>query len=149
MSQIQPEMFFEAEPPTHQEESPKCSKGWGERCGRSKGPRCRCQCHGHNHGNPKARPKHSFTQHLGHEASTSHLFQPYVAEALKHSPTCRWCSHKLQGPAIGYPHDGGWLVPGLKSREQNGCWWLFVVCENCNYEWALWKLGVDRNWTPE
>lgn len=27
-----------------------CSKGWGDRCARSKGPKCRCQCGGVNHG---------------------------------------------------------------------------------------------------
>ena len=35
-----------------------CSKGWGTRCPRATGPRCKCKCGGHNHGNPKARPDH-------------------------------------------------------------------------------------------
>lgn len=30
--------------------SGQCSKGWGARCARSKGKRCRCACGGRNHG---------------------------------------------------------------------------------------------------
>lgn len=35
--------------------SETCSKGWGARCARATGPKCRCACGGANHGNPKAR----------------------------------------------------------------------------------------------
>lgn len=131
----------------------QCSKGWGDRCARARSPRCRCQCGGHNHGNPKAdrrgREGRTLADHLGPGASQSPLFIPYGAKAMRQTPKCRWCGKELCGPVIGYPHDGGWLVPGLASREANGRWWLFLVCAGCNYEWALWKLGVARDWTPE
>lgn len=138
-----------------EEYTPTCSKGWANRCARAKCPKCRCRCGGHNHGNPKAREGklHSMNEHLSGGAKFSPLFDPYVREALRQTPCCKWCGHALCGPAVGHPHDGGWVVPGLHSGEKHGGpegrWWLFVVCEKCNYEWALWKLGVSRNWTPD
>lgn len=147
---VTPLEFFEKEP----EQDYECSKGWTARCARAKGKKCRCMCHGHNHGNPEARTKNgkqkgNYRDHLGPDASLSPLFAPYGAEAMRPTPKCRWCNDALCGPVIGYPHDGGWIVPGLRSREGNGAWWLFIVCEGCNYEWALWKLGVSRDWTPQ
>ena len=38
-----------------------------------------------------------------------------------------------------YAHDGGWPLDGLPGK-----WWLYVVCPECEYQWALWKLGVPR-----
>lgn len=37
--------------PTHRDQSaPQCSKGWADRCAKSRGQSCRCQCGGANHG---------------------------------------------------------------------------------------------------
>lgn len=53
---------------------------------------------------------------------------------------CRWCGEKLDTSAVeGYPHDGGWTVDGFKDKQ-----WLYIHCTKCNYDWALWKLGVPR-----
>lgn len=135
----------------------QCSKGWSARCARAKGPKCRCACGGHNHGNPKAsRNGHRLNKHLFSDGQIHPLFQPYGEEAITRTPRCKWCDKPLHGPVIGYPHDGGWVVPGLHSGPnggEEGRWWLFIVCEDCtgnsDYQWALWKLGLPRDWTPE
>jgi hypothetical protein len=46
-------------------------------------------------------------------------------------------------PIKAYPHDGGWKVKGL-----DGLWWLYITCPKCGYDWALWKLGVRRDFDP-
>ncbi len=38
-----------------------------------------------------------------------------------------------------YAHPDGWVLDGLPGK-----WWLYIVCPECNYQWALWKLGVPR-----
>lgn len=42
-------------------------------------------------------------------------------------------------PIEHYPHNGGWHVHGFNGKQ-----WLYVVCPKCDYQWALWKLGVPR-----
>jgi hypothetical protein len=129
-----------------------CSKGWADRCARAKSPRCRCKCGGHNHGNPAAAKngKHRLDKHICDDGTTSPLFDPFEREALSQTPDCRWCSAELCGPVIGHPHDGGWTVPGLPCPHphSDGKWWLYIVCPKCDYQWALWKLGVSREWQP-
>jgi len=43
----------------------------------------------------------------------------------------------------GYPHGDGWNVYRADGTRI-GKFWLYIVCPKCGYEWALWKLGVDR-----
>jgi hypothetical protein len=43
-------------------------------------------------------------------------------------------------PIQAYPHDGGWKVKGSP-----GLWWVYIVCPECEYEWAIYKLGVPRD----
>lgn len=62
-------------------------------------------------------------------------------EAQIQENRCHWCDASLEGIPIHYygPHSGGWIVPGIPHRV-----WLYKVCPNCGYQWALWKLGVKR-----
>ena len=52
---------------------------------------------------------------------------------------CRFCEFEgLNNEEIkAYDHLGGYKVDGFKKRQ-----WLFIVCPQCQYEFALWKLGV-------
>jgi len=54
------------------------------------------------------------------------------------------CSCGFKGlsklPIEHYDHSGGWKVDGFLKRQ-----WLYVTCPKCEYQWALWKLGVPRN----
>lgn len=54
---------------------------------------------------------------------------------------CEWCNYSpLSSEVIKfYEHTGGWMIDGIKKRV-----WLFITCPKCDYEWALWKLGVPR-----
>lgn len=56
--------------------------------------------------------------------------------------TCKWCDYSpLSSETIKcYEHEGGWIVDGFTKRM-----WLFITCPKCDYEWALWKLGVPRH----
>ena len=49
---------------------------------------------------------------------------------------CKYCGTLLKGKNLKwYKHDGGRLVKDFPYRV-----WLYVVCEKCKYQWALWKL---------
>lgn len=53
---------------------------------------------------------------------------------------CRWDNTDLSKvPISAYPHFAGWTVEGLKEKQG-----LFKMCPKCGYDWALWKLGVNR-----
>lgn len=54
---------------------------------------------------------------------------------------CRMCveSPKLVRDIEHYPHGAGWKVKGFDRKQ-----WLYVVCPDCGYEWALHKLGFPR-----
>ena len=54
---------------------------------------------------------------------------------------CGWCKRHLPKRISHYEHPGGWEVIGVRGRQ-----WLYIECVNpeCRYQWALWKLGVDR-----
>ena len=39
-----------------------------------------------------------------------------------------------------YDHDDGYEVEGYDKRQ-----WLYITCPRCNYQMALWKLGVKRD----
>lgn len=55
----------------------------------------------------------------------------------RHHARCH-CGTDLRGlPVVGYPHDGGYETP-------IGKYWLYILCPNCRYEMALWKLGIER-----
>lgn len=43
-------------------------------------------------------------------------------------------------PIRAYSHESGWEVEGYHRRQ-----WLYVTCPKCEYDWALWKLGVPRD----
>jgi len=54
---------------------------------------------------------------------------------------CCWCGSPLHAQDLKrYPHGDGWTVDG------EGKQWLYIPCRKCGYEWAIWKLGVDREW---
>lgn len=63
-----------------------------------------------------------------------------IREKIK-TTTCRWCGeeHIDRQPISYYPHDGGWEVEGFNEKQ-----WLYIVCPKCEYQHALWKLGVPR-----
>jgi hypothetical protein len=121
-----------------------CSKGWANRCGHAKGKRCTCACGGENHGVVHHQPQ----SQVDEGAVTSALFEPFEKLALETTPTCRWCGAELHGPVQAYPHEGGWIVRGMGGRTHEGRWWLYIKCPKCAYDWALWRLGVPREWTP-
>lgn len=57
---------------------------------------------------------------------------------------CRWCGVSLKNERIlHYDHSGGWKVKGFKELQ-----WLYIHCPHCGYDWALWKLGVSRDFCP-
>lgn len=58
---------------------------------------------------------------------------------LTKGKACRSCDSPLASPITveHYPHDGGWQVDTFPKRQ-----WLYVVCGNCKYQNALWKLGI-------
>lgn len=37
-----------------------------------------------------------------------------------------------------YRHDAGW-------ETDDGRMWIYVVCPRCNYQMAIWKMGVPRD----
>lgn len=55
--------------------------------------------------------------------------------------TCRWHKNPVALPrkVEMYPHANGWEVDGYDEKQ-----WLYVTCDDCDYQWSLWKLGVDR-----
>lgn len=36
-----------------------------------------------------------------------------------------------------YDHSNGYEVKDFEKKQ-----WLYVHCGNCEYDWAIWKLGV-------
>lgn len=62
---------------------------------------------------------------------------------------CRWCGYKFRnGDIRTYKHPGGIKVKDYKEKQ-----WVYMHCQNCGYDWALWKLlnqikakdeGVER-----
>ena len=40
-----------------------------------------------------------------------------------------------------YPHNGGWLVDAVKDKSDDPTrQWVYIHCQRCGYDWALWKL---------
>lgn len=66
------------------------------------------------------------------------MSQYKVALLNGHKNKC-WCGYQglLNLPIIGYQHPDGYEVDGLVHKQ-----WLYVSCPQCQYDWALWKLGV-------
>lgn len=60
-------------------------------------------------------------------------------DLLVEGKPCVSCQSPLPGLVEHYDHSGGWRVRGFAERQ-----WLFVVCQTskCQYENALWKLGI-------
>lgn len=54
-------------------------------------------------------------------------------------PTCL-CGKALKGSGVDYwgPHDGGIYVKGEKEKQ-----WVFVHCDKCGYDMALWKIARE------
>jgi len=53
--------------------------------------------------------------------------------------TCS-CGRDLHGlPIYRYPHDAGWKVSGIIEPQ-----WLYIHCPKCDYDLAIWKLGIPR-----
>ncbi len=66
--------------------------------------------------------------------------QDYRKLVIPEVENCRWCSHPLPPEIQHFDHLHGWNVDGY-IRQQ----WLYIVCVGCDYQWALWKLGVPRS----
>jgi hypothetical protein len=47
------------------------------------------------------------------------------------------CGGELFG-VLTFDHCGGVSIPGFGEPQ-----WLFLHCEKCGYDTALWKLGID------
>jgi len=133
------------------------SLGCTENCYTAKEKRCTCRCGGafHGLGNAQNHHEHDGGQTLEQEwdyppeedfdESEEHVFrhednglESYRAQITKTKCTCGFEGlDKL--PIEYYPHSGGWPVAGLSKNQ-----WLYVTCPDCDYQWALWKLGVPR-----
>ena len=51
---------------------------------------------------------------------------------------CKWCKTALQPTAtLSWDHPGGFHVEGYVEKQ-----WIYTECPNCEYQWALGKLGV-------
>lgn len=40
----------------------------------------------------------------------------------------------------GFDDDYGWEVEGFIYEQ-----WLFFLCPECGYQWAIWKIGVPKD----
>ena len=65
--------------------------------------------------------------------------QGYTERITKKGCTCGAPIPNQVEDLHAYLHSGGWTIDGLEGR-----WWLYMECPECNYQWALWKLGVPR-----
>lgn len=103
-----------------------------EACWLAQEDKCICRCGGAFHGCGVSEDQRLDTVLSPEQA------KPFLAQ-IKYF-TCRWCGGALKGEPISYyEHEGGWQVKDLKEKQ-----WLYIVCPDCGYQWALWKLGVDR-----
>jgi 3',5'-cyclic AMP phosphodiesterase CpdA len=61
----------------------------------------------------------------------------YEAEVASNS--CAWCKGALT--MRHHPHPGGVLVVhhGRTTRQ-----WIYGQCQQCEYQWALWKLRREQ-----
>jgi hypothetical protein len=98
----------------------------------AKNKKCVCSCGGIFHGMGKENIHLTGDPYLPMELAK--YFWNQVG-----STKCRWCGEELSGMIQHYDHSGGWRVEGFKKRQ-----WLYTQCPNCNYNWALWKLGAKR-----
>lgn len=106
-----------------------------EPCFTAKEDVCRCRCGGVYHGAGAKEPEESEDKVLSPSEA-----EPFLAQIEPEEFRCRWCAHTLQGePVHYYEHSGGWTVAGFDKAQ-----WLYIVCPHCGYQWALWKLGVER-----
>jgi len=140
------------------------SLGCTENCYTAKEKRCTCKCGGAFHGLGNAQHEHDGGQTLEQEwdyppeedfdEAEEHIFRHEIVEAkskaivyenleaFRRQITRTTCTCGFEGldklPIEYYPHDGGWDI-GYKRKQ-----WLYVTCPDCEYQWALWKLGVSR-----
>lgn len=53
------------------------------------------------------------------------------------------CGQKLHGADLDfYEHSGGWNVTDYTTPV-----WLFLHCRSCERDTALWKVGVDQDFS--
>jgi hypothetical protein len=109
-----------------------------ESCYTAQHKRCKCRCNGVFHGMGGVGINGG--DHVDPEITAS-LARKYRVAFRINVCDCGFNSLK-DLPLRYYPHSAGWNVQGLGSV------WLYVQCPQCHYQWALWKLGVDRNFTP-
>lgn len=76
---------------------------------------------------------------MGQVIPLLNTLENYQKKISRNQCTCKYIGLK-ELPIELYEHDSGWLVSGYKFRQ-----WLYVTCPQCGYQWALWKLGVERN----
>jgi len=51
------------------------------------------------------------------------------------------CGKELDFDNIySYPHSDGWKIEGLPHNQ-----WIYVTCNGCNYDWAVWKPGFKKD----
>lgn len=103
------------------------------------GKECVCKCGGRYHGKGIQR---SLIDHEDYHVLSEDQAKPFW-EQMRVS-RCKYCENDLTGLPIQYfnsinAYRAGWIVEGLPHKV-----WLFIVCPNCKYQWALWKLGVSR-----
>jgi hypothetical protein len=67
--------------------------------------------------------------------------QDYYEQLMKTSTgKCEWCGHPfLLRNMQHFDHSDGWPLEGSALLQ-----WVFVHCTYCRYDWAIWKLGVER-----
>jgi hypothetical protein len=108
-----------------------------------------CHSVAHNLGNVNRTRRTIFTRKPKHplQLAENERIIPLEIAALFFLKVKRWrcfCGASLEGLALcGYDHSDGWKVPGIEKRQ-----WLWLHCVNCGYDFAIWKLGVPRSYTP-
>lgn len=61
-------------------------------------------------------------------------------EVWEATPTkkCKWCGEELKFADLDFwgKHDGGIKLKGIDDKQ-----WVYVICQPCEYEWSIYKLG--------
>lgn len=105
------------------------------RCRNAKGDECKCSCGGANHGVGNYQ---ALNDELIEIILTTKEANPYRNQMTKRN-TCGCGFVGIHDRDIyGYTHPEGWCV-------RNGCYWLWIHCPKCEYDLAIWKLGVPRD----
>lgn len=93
--------------------------------------KCVCRCGGTFHGKGRKYPDPE-DEYLDHKLSLQIWKMARITSCL--------CGIDLKNKTFQYyEHGAGWRVEGIQGKI-----WIYVHCPICNYDTALWKLGIHR-----